>query len=163
MIPILIALGVLGVSPAAVGDITATADQTAKVSSVPTVAVSGVEIPLGAVIWAQPLDPSDRAKRAIDFSSALPAGSKIFSIERLTVSAVGAALGFQIVQEDPRRPIIGTDGLKVQLWFCVDPAFQSNPAFSGNGTPVAVSVLVRTDADPYEEYERTNVQTVRQL
>jgi hypothetical protein len=86
----------------------------------------------------------------------------IASISSITMTALGVSLGVQVDSDSDRVPIIDTGGQKVGLWFKVDDAFKQNAAFSGAGTKVGISVLVRTDATPYKELERTWVLTVAQ-
>ena len=122
---------------------------------------SGSGIPLLASVWTPPLDPSDRNKYGMDWTSVL-GEETIASIETITMSALGASLGVQVDSDSDRIPIIDTQGQKIQLWFKVDPAFKSNPAFSDPGTRVGISVLIKTNSIPYRELERTWVLTVLQ-
>ena len=86
----------------------------------------------------------------------------IAEIVRLTVSATGAAVGVEIDDGGERLPIIDTEGKKIQMWFLVDDGFQANAAFAGAGVAVGIAALIRTDAEPYKEFERTAILTVRQ-
>jgi hypothetical protein len=108
------------------------------------------------------MDPADRFPHAFKFTQFLADAEKITSIERLTMSAAGASLGVQIDQSAGRAPIISDDGKAIQLWFLVADEFQGHPAFTGNGVEITVAALVRTDADPFHQLERTAVLTVRQ-
>jgi hypothetical protein len=135
------------------GPIIATSERTvtiAKVSSAP-------------YAWASTFDPADRAPYAIDWSQMLDQGEKIDEILMLTMSASGASVGVEFDSTEGREPIIGTDGKTIQFWFLCNPAFQRNVIFTGAGVQVSLSALIRTDADPYKEFERTAVLTVKQL
>jgi hypothetical protein len=158
-----IALGLVGsLPPAQVNTITAVAERTVTPARIPVGTAGTAEIPVGASRFAAPMDPADRFPHAFAFGQFLGENEKIVSIERLTMSAAGASLGVQIDQSTSRAPIIGTDGKAIQLWFFCTEEFQAHPAFSGNGVQIAVSALVRTDAVPFHQLERTAVLTVRQ-
>jgi hypothetical protein len=161
----LIAFGIISTAGSIVtpgtGDVSAPAGQTAAARA--TSAESGISsgIPTTAFIWAQPLDPSDRNFYAQDWSAILGT-EKIASIRSITMTALGVSLGVQVDSDSDRIPIIDLGGQKLGLWFKVDDTFKQNPAFSGVGTKVGISVLLRTDATPYKELERTWVLTVAQ-
>lgn len=146
----------------ATGDILATAERTVTPAPVPTGNGSSVDLSLTAYPWAAPFDPADRTPYAIDWSLLLEAAETIEQIDRIRMSPEGAALGIQVDSSVGRSPVISTDGKKTQVWFLCDPAFQSDPLFSGAGVQVGLSVLTRTNADPYKQFERTAVLTVRQ-
>lgn len=164
MLTVLLCLGIIGAAPpdAGTGDIIAIAERTVAPVTVPSVGTSAAPIPLNAYQWRSPFDPADRAPYALDWKALLATDEKIASIVRLTMSASGAAIGIRIDDTAGRAPIIATDGKATQLWFRVEPEFQENTAFAGAGVQVAVAVLVRTDATPYKDFERTAVLTVRQ-
>lgn len=148
------------------GPITASADRTIKPMPVPAGSGSSTDpsVPTTADRWRAPFDPSDRAPFAIDWSGLLNSGEMIASIQKITMSAAGAALGVEIDTSTGRAPIIDEAGGKItQCWFLVDPAFQADPAFQNGGVQIGLSVLVRTDSDPFKEYERTGVLQVEQL
>lgn len=164
MIALLLALGLLDPPAGNVtGALVAASDQVAAVQKVAVVAASGNAIPVGAPVWSRPFDPADRSPYAWDFGPVLASGSKIASIERITMSAAGAAAGVQIDQQAPRLPVIAADGTHVQVWFLIDGASQIADIFTGNGLQVAVSVLVSTTDDVPQFYERSLVLTVRRL
>ncbi|WP_174291013.1 hypothetical protein [Sphingomonas bacterium] len=164
MIAILLALGLLNPPAGNVtGPLLAASDQVTAVQKVPVVAAAGNAIPVGAPVWGRPFDPADRSPYAWDFSPVLAAGSLIAAIERITISAAGAAAGVQIDQQAPRLPVIAADGTHVQVWFLIDPASQTADVFTAAGIQVAVSALIRTTDTPFQEYERTLVLTVRRL
>jgi hypothetical protein len=146
----------------ATGEIIASADRMLAVEAVPSGGLNVVALPLQAAAWAAPFDPSDRAPYAIDWSDLLADGEAIEQIDKITMSAQGASVGVKVDTDDDRTPIISEDGTKTQLWFVCDAAFQQNAAFAGAGVQVGVSLLIRTDADPYKQFERTGVVTVRQ-
>lgn len=120
-------------------------------------------LPAGAVPWSRPFDPSDRTPYAIDWTALLVTGEKIADVISITVSASGADLGFAIDTDAARIPLIDATHNRVAMWFTVASGYQSNPAFAADGVKVGISMLIRTDADPYREYERTVILTVRQL
>lgn len=144
------------------GPIIAPPASTAAALSVPVDSPVGTDVPLGAYSWPRPLDPSDRAPYAFDFSQLLGSAERIADIVRLTMSAAGAAVGVEIDTSAGRTPIIGTEGKAVQIWFRVAEASQDDPAFTGPGVRVGVSILVETDAVPFKRFERTAVLTVRE-
>ena len=163
MIALLLALGLLEPPAGNVtGTLIAPADQVVAVQKLPTLAVSGAALPLGAPVWPRPFAPADRRPYAWDFAQVLSEGSKIAYIERLTMSAAGAAAGVQIDQSAGRLPVIADD-THVQVWFLVDPAHQGDDVFGGAGLQVGVAALIRTSDTPYQEDERTLVLTVRRL
>lgn len=120
-------------------------------------------MPSSAYRWTAIFDPSDRTPFAIDWSGLLLSDEKVAAIQKITMSAAGAAVGIEIDTSTGRTPIIATDGKKTQCWFLCAPAFQSDPAFQNGGVQIGLSVLVRTDANPFREYERTGVLQVEQL
>lgn len=164
MIALLLALGLLELPAGNVtGPLLAATDQVAAVQKVPVVTATGNAIPVGAPVWSRPFDPADRSPYAWDFGPVLASGSQIASIERITMSAAGAAAGIQIDQQAPRLPVIAADGTHVQVWFLVDLATQSADVFVGTGLQVAVSVLICTSDAVPQFYERSLVLTVRRL
>ena len=124
--------------------------------------VSAAALPLYASAWTAPFDPADRAPYAIDWSRLLAEGETIAQIDRIVMSAQGASLGISVDIDPPRSPVISTDGTKTQIWFLCDAAKQNDAAFSGEGVQIGLSVLIRTSASPYKQFERTGVLTVRQ-
>lgn len=144
------------------GTVTAPAGRTAMAASLTAAAGTGSGVPPTAYIWSQPLDPADRTFFVMDWSAWLST-AKIDSIQRLTMTALGAALGVEIDTDADRIPVLDTGGQKIGLWFKVDPAFQDDLAFSGSGTKVGISALIRTNEVPYQEFERTWELTVAQL
>jgi len=108
------------------------------------------------------MEPADRAPYAFDWSKIIGLDEKISEITRVTMSAAGAAVGVAIDNSTGRRPIISDNGKAIQLWFLCLDAFQDNPVFSGNGVNITVTCRVRTDADPYKQFERTAVLILRQ-
>lgn len=165
MIGTLILLGLFGTDAApGTGEIIAPASRTVTPAQVPATAAANAsaEVPVGALAWAAPLDPADRAPYAIDWRQLLATDERVADIVRLTMSAAGAAVGVTIDQEDGRTPIIGTDGKAIQIWLKVADAFQDNAAFQGAGVRVAIAALIETDSVPFKRFERTSVLTVRQ-
>ncbi|MBB5684298.1 hypothetical protein [Sphingobium boeckii] len=163
MLTHLIALGLFATEiEAGVGAVTAPSERTVIVTTSPGNAARGGNLPIGSFAWTAHFDPSDRAPFAIDWSALLADDETIAEIVRLTISATGAALGVEIDEGAERLPIIDTEGKKIQMWFLVDDAFQGDAAFAGGGINVGVAALIRTSADPYKDYERTAVLTVRQ-
>lgn len=165
MLVTLLAVGVLDAAPltAGTGPLIAPAEAIVAIPRLAAQAPVGTGIPLGAPIWPLSLDPSDTGPYAWDFSALFGDGVNIASVERLTISAAGAAVGVQIVTGAPSGPIITDDGHHVQVWFLVDAGDAAAAAFIGAGLQVAVAALVKTDQTPPREYERTAVLTVRQL
>jgi hypothetical protein len=153
---------VIGAPIVATGAIIASADRTLAVSPIPSGTSGSASLPLAASVWAAPFDPADRAPYAIDWTKLLAVGETIVQIDRITMSAEGASLGLQVDTSATRTPIISTDGKKTQVWFLCTAGFQSNAAFAGGGVQVGLSVLIRTSADPYKQFERTGVLIVRQ-
>lgn len=157
MITHLLCLGLLAGAPssepAEVGEIIAIAERTVSIGRLAS----------GPYSWPAALDPADRTPYAIDWTAMLDEGEKIAAILQLTMSASGASAGVKIDDTAGRRPIIGEDGTTIQIWFLCEPAQQMKPVFSGNGVAVSVSALIRTDLDPFKEFERTAVLTVKQL
>ena len=149
--------------PAENGAIVATAEQTVVFKSVQRVNETGNNLPFGAEAWSAPLDPNDRAPRAMDFAALLDGEARIAAIVSITVSAQGASTGVQIDQAAGRAPIISDDGRRIQMYLLVNDALQANKAFEGAGLKVGITALVRTDEEPFEQYARTGVQTVRHL
>lgn len=161
MLAFLLAIGVIGPEiDAGTGPIIAVADRTVTMVVVGSNSPSAAQLPLGAYRWPSPFDPSDRAPYAMKWNAMLAADETVADIVQLTMSAAGAALGLEIDGTPGRAPIIATDGKAIQLWFrCTDP---ENPAFAGEGVSIGIAALIRTSADPFKQYERTAVLTVRQ-
>jgi hypothetical protein len=144
------------------GDIIASAQRVLAVQPVPAGSSASLALPLNASVWTAPYDPSDRVPFAIDWSALLAEGETIEQIDKITMSAQGVSLGIRVDSDPGREPIISTDGKRTQIWLRCDAAFQSNAAFAGSGVQVGIAQLIRTDADPYKQYERTAVVNVRQ-
>jgi hypothetical protein len=161
----LVAFGLIAsngtVVDARTGDVSTSAGQTAAVHANSAGGSSGSDIPTPAIGWTQPLDPADRAFYAFDWSAWLGT-EKVASIERITMSALGASLGVQVDSDPDRTPIIDTLGRKIGLWFKVYDASQADPAFAAAGAKVGIAMLVKTDASPPKYYERTAILTVQQ-
>lgn len=160
----LLAIGALpnavSVGPS-MGVVTATAEQTAVVR-ITTGTGSGVGLPISAFAWPLPLDPSDHAPYAYDWSALLSEGETVDEIVSVTMSALGASLGVTIDSDSDHAPMIDIDGQKTGLWFSVADGFQTNSAFAGSGALIGVATRIRTSATPPREYERTAILTVRQ-
>ena len=163
MLTHLILLGMFNTEiEAGTGEVIATTERTVTIAKTPNATSRASTLPLGSYPWTAHLDPSDRAPFAIDFTGLLDTGETIAEIVRLTVSATGASVGVEIDDSTDRIPIIDTDGKKIQMWFLVDEAFQANAAFAAAGVQVGIAALIRTNGDPYKDFERTAVLTVRQ-
>ena len=145
------------------GELTSMADQIANLAVLQPATAKGNGVPYGAADWPRPFDPSDRAPYAWDFSNIIGEGVSIADIVRITVSATGVALGVEVDNQEGRAPIITNDGKHVQVYFLVNVASQTSQQFTNDGVKVPVSVLIRTDENPFEEYERTAILSVRQL
>lgn len=161
----LVAFGMIAVSGSSVdpGTGTVVVPEGAMVLIDDTAAGNSVGgLPIGAFPWARPFDPSDRAPYAFDWSRLLDDGETIAEIVSMTISALGASLGVMVDTDPDRVPVIDGDHKRVGLWFIVAPDSQADPAFSAAGTKVGLSMLIRTTASPYREYERTAILTVRQ-
>lgn len=166
MLIALIAAGAIQTSGAEIdpitGPITAPAARTAIIKRATAVSLTGTGLPLNAAPWPLPFDPSDHLEYAMDFGFLLGA-AKIASIERLTVSEVGASHGLQI-DVDPEFPVLidSEAGQKIQFWLLIDPAFETNSIFAGFGTKMGISALIMTDSNPAQHYEATAVLTGQQ-
>lgn len=155
---------VVGGPITATGAITATSERTIKPTPVPSgTGANDATVPTSAYRWTAIFDPSDRTPFAIDWSGLLLSDEKVSAIQKITMSAAGAAVGIEIDTSTGRTPIIGTDGKMTQFWFLCAVGFQNNAAFQNGGAQIGLSVLVRTDSDPFKEYERTGVLQVEQL
>lgn len=156
MIPLWIAAGLLPVDfPTIVAPVTVSAARTVLITR-------AVEGKMAAFAWVPPLDPSDRAPYAFDWSDHLDEGENIATIVAITMSALGASLGVEIDNDAGRQPTLDTAGRRVGFWLKVAPSYQANIAFAGPGVDVELAMLIRTTADPFKELERTATVTVRQ-
>jgi hypothetical protein len=127
--------------------------------------VVGTGLPLGSFLWQRPFDPSQRSPYAFDWTAMLGTGETIADIRRITINSDGADLGVMVddgSDDALRLPTIDAENKMVGLWFVVSPSDQEDEVFAGSGKLVGVSMLIRTDAVPYREYEATAVLTVRQ-
>ena len=162
MIPILLALGQFEEEAVAeFGPIVAATEATVELPAVPTAAQVDSTLPLGAMEFQRPLDPSDLAPYAVGFAN-IAGAAEITAIERVTMSAAGVAVGVTIEAVSPRRPIIDeVTKKKVQLWLSVTGGTQANAAFNGSGLKVGIALWVRLSDGRL--YERTVVVVGRQL
>jgi hypothetical protein len=144
------------------GTIIASLERTIAVQPLPAWNVTTAGLPINSYGWSAPFDPSDRAPFAIDWSALLADGETIQQIDRIRMSAQAALLGIETDTDLGRTPIISIDRKLTQLWFKCQAAFQNNAAFADGGVQVGVSLLIRTNADPYKQFERTGILTVRQ-
>ncbi len=147
----------------ATGPILAAPERIIKVTVAPLPTSQGSGLPIAVWPWEAPFDPADRVPYAIDFSDLLTEGEKIAQIDRLAMSAPGAAVGLEIDSDAGRTPVIATgNGDMVQFWLRCSPTSQGLAAFLDGGVRVGVTALVRTDAAPFKQFERTGSVTVRQ-
>ena len=134
-----------------------------------------------AVEWKGRLDPGELVKFVADFASAnletgqepvLNNGEVIDEIISVSATPEAAALGLTIDASAEREPaLISVDSegnesvgaTSIRIWLSVDPAFQSDPAFDGDGLPLGIVCTVWIAGAPRARRERTFNARVAQL
>lgn len=117
-------------------------------------------IPSGAIAWAQPLDPSDRADYVVQLRGLLT-GDEIIATASATLLPEAVALGLSIIEDAQHGPAIA-DETNLEMWFEVDEDFRENAAFRG-GADLPVEITVTTNATPPRRFQRTMVLRVVHL
>lgn len=117
-------------------------------------------IPAGAVAWAQPLDPSDRADYVVQLGG-LMSDSETISTATATLLPEAVALGLKIIEGAGFGPSIADD-TNLEMWFEIDPAFRDNAAFVG-GASLPLEIAIVTNATPPRRFQRTMVLRVTHL
>jgi hypothetical protein len=117
-------------------------------------------IPSGATVWAQPLDPSDRADYVVGLG-ALFTGEEVIDVAQVTLMPEAVALGLTILEDEDHGPSIADD-TNIELWFEVEEEFRDNVLFLG-GVDLPVEITVTTTATPPRRFQRTVVLKVVQL
>lgn len=115
-------------------------------------------IPAGAVAWAQPLDPSDRADFVVQLG-ALLTGEEIIATATATLLPEAVALGLTIIEDEAHGPSIADD-TNLEMWFEVEEEFRDNAAFVG-GADLPIEITITTDGD--RQFQRTMVLRVTHL
>lgn len=123
-------------------------------------------IPLNAVLWEQPLDPSDvldyifelgGTKPILDAASVPPEGISSYTVSLGPESvALGLTLGVASYIHTKPTPT------SIRVWLSVASGFQSNAAFDGAGTLLPVILTFVTDSIPPRNFQRTAIVTVAQ-
>jgi hypothetical protein len=144
------------------GDVVVPAAQTVVLKPGTASTGTGTGIPPSAAPFARPLDPSDHAPYAFDFSEVLEEGENIASIERFQVTATAAALGVMVDSDPDFLPVIDHGGKIIGVWFKVDPLFEFNTAFSSPGVKAGIAIKIKTDSAQPKTFERTGVLSVIQ-
>lgn len=117
-------------------------------------------VPTGAVAWAQPLDPSDRADYVVQLG-ALLTGGEIIETATVTLLPEAVALGLTLLQDAQHGPSIADD-TNLEMWFEIDDELRENTAFrSGADLPIEISIV--TSATPERRFQRTMVLKVIHL
>lgn len=117
-------------------------------------------IPAGAIAWAQPLDPSDRADFIAQFR-ALLTGDELIATASVVLLPEAVALGLTIIEDAQHGPSI-VDGTGIEVWFEVDEGLRGNAAFAG-GADLPVEFTINTDATPPRRFQRTMIVRVAHL
>ena len=117
-------------------------------------------IPSGAIAWAQPLDPSDRADYIVQMGSLLEEGEIIASATvRPLPEAV--ALGLVIIEDEDHGPWIAND-TNIELWFEIVEELREAAIFKSTAL-LPIEITIDTDADLPRRFQRTLVLKVVQL
>lgn len=117
-------------------------------------------IPAGAIAWAQPIDPSDRADFLVQFARLLTGGEVIQSAS-VSLLPEAVALGLKIIEGGAHGPSIANE-TNIEIWFEVEEALRENIAFRG-GADLPVEITIHTNATPPRRFQRTMVVRVVHL
>jgi hypothetical protein len=90
------------------------------------------------------MDPKDLVDFIADLSLDLETSEQVASYT-MTASAEMAALGVSIVTASPRAESLQAGNTQILFWLQVDPTYQSNPAFDGEGTLFGISISFTTN------------------
>lgn len=161
MIPVFQLLGLFdGNDMTETGPIVAAAEATLELPAVSAGGAIDPALPNGAPVFRRELDPSDLEPYAVGFTAHVGA-AEIDSIDTITMSFAGMAVGVTVEGETPRWPIIDASGRKrVQIWLSVAEEFRSHAAFNGAGLKVGISFFVQLSDG--RRVERTVIVIVRQ-
>lgn len=118
-------------------------------------------IPPNAFQWSQPMDPADEIDYVVDVAGLLDvAGGEAIASYTLTLGAEAVALGLTI--GTGAYAVSQPSSTSYKIWFSIDPAFQSNSAFGGQGALLPMTIKITTNSSPARIRERTLVLQVAQ-
>lgn len=116
-------------------------------------------IPTSALVWDDPMDPSDIVDYVVDFASILDTGEAIASFTVVAPSD-STLLGLTIPSTGAYVPV--QTGTQIRIWVQIDAGQISNSAFSGTGATLPIEVTVTTNSVPPRKRQRTLVVKVVQ-
>jgi hypothetical protein len=118
--------------------------------------------PTDAVTWGVAIDPSGLLDYGLDAASpatpVLQPGEGIAQFDA-TLLPETIAKGVILRDDGDRAPHL--DGSIIVLWFSVDEDKRNDPDWLA-GVTLGLEIYIKTDSDPYREWEFTVLLTVRQ-
>lgn len=113
------------------------------------------------------LDPQEELDFVLDTTGLLEEGEQIQAGYTLAVLSAGGALGVTLMSD-------GVDGSgydhglieanrKIRFWLKVDAGYQTNAAWDGEGTVIAMQITFTTNASPTRTRDRLFLVRVAQL
>jgi len=115
-------------------------------------------IPASALVWDEPMDPSDLVDYVVDCAPFLDDGEVIASFTLANYSEANL-LGLQIGTGSYAPQIV--TGTKIRMWFSIDTTYQANAAFDV-GVNLPVFLNITTTSIPARKRQRTLVVKVVQ-
>jgi len=116
-------------------------------------------VPTNALVWPDPMDPSDVVDYVVDTSGMLDSNELVQSFT-VVPYAEAALLGLSI-GTGIRQPSL-VDDSRIRIWLSVAPAYLENVAFSGSGATLPIQLTVQTSSVPSRTRQRTLVVKVQQ-
>lgn len=126
-------------------------------SEEPTVAT-----PTAAIEFENPLDPEEELDFVFEGENLLEEGEQIASGYTLAMSAEGTALGVEIMSGGGRDHERIEANRSIRFWLRVDPLFQGNAAFTGDGAVIPMQITFTTNASPARTRDRLFLVRVAQ-
>lgn len=116
-------------------------------------------IPATALVWPEPMDPSDIVDYAVDLTTLLDTNEGIASYSVILLSE--AELLGLVIGTGSRSPQL-IEGTKLRIWFSILQDYQQNAAFSGQGASLPIQITIDTTSSPARRKQRTLVVKVQQ-
>jgi len=116
-------------------------------------------IPPTALVWSEPMDPSDVIDYVVDCTSLLDEGEFVSSYTVVPYSEA-TLLGLTIGTGAQAPALIS--GTKIRVWLSVSASYVDNAAFSGSGATLPIQLTINTSSSPSRRKQRTLVVKVVQ-
>ena len=120
-------------------------------------------VPASAFKFDAEMDPAELLDYQLKLSEGplkLLEDGELFTTWTLTLYPEAIALGVEL-GSGTYEPV--ADGENITVWFQVDPLFQEDAAFDGNGVDVPMELSITTNHAPARKRQRTLVLPMRQL